>query len=96
MIILAVGTRADLLTPNQRETKKKEFLEHCKNNAYYDLIEDVFIVDNTSAKKPGGEDPQFAIIHSGISEFTNTKLTMNTLVSWVLFRKVIQGVCENM
>ena len=95
--IMTVGTHADLLTPDQREAKKKEFLEHCKNKAYYDLIEDVFIVDNTSAKKPGeeGEDPQFAIIRSKISEFTNTKLTVKAPVSWVLFRKVIQGVREN-
>ena len=95
--IMAVGTHKDLLTPDQREAKKREFIRHCKDKAYYDLIEDVFIVDNTTAKKPGeeGEDPQFAVIRSKISEFATKKLAVKAPVSWVLFRKVIQGVERN-
>ena len=95
--IMAVGTHGDLLTPDQREAKKREFVQHCKDKAYYDLIEDVFIVDNTTAKKPGeeGEDPQFAAIRSKISEFATKELAVKAPVSWVLFRKVIQGVERN-
>ena len=95
--IMAIGTHGDLLTPDQWEAKKEDFIQHCKDKAYFDLIDDVLIVDNTSAKKPGeeGEDPQFAVIRSKISEFTIKKLAMKTPVSWVLFRKVIQGVGKN-
>ena len=95
--IMTIGTHGDLLTPDQREAKKQEFKQHCKDKAYFDLIDDVLIVDNTSAKKPGeeGEDPQFAVIRSKISEFTTEKLAVKAPVSWVLFRKVIQGVGKN-
>ena len=98
--IMAIGTHGDLLTPDQREAKKKEFIQHCKDKAYFDLIDDihnVLIVDNTKAKKPGeeGEDPQFAVIRSKISEFTTKELAVKAPVSWVLFRKVIQGVGKN-
>ena len=91
--IMAVGTHGDLLTPDQREAKKKEFIQYCKDKAYY---EDVFIVDNTTAKKPGeGEDLQFAVICSNISKFATKKLAVKAPVSWVLFQKVIQGVGKN-
>ena len=96
--IMAIGTHGDdLRTQAQRDAKKEEFIQHCKDKAYFDLIDDVLIVDNTSAKKPGeeGEDPQFAVIRSKISEFTTKKLAVKAPVSWVLFRKVIQGVGKN-
>ena len=95
--IMAIGTHGDLLTQAQKEAKKKEFIQHCKDKAYFDLIDDILIVDNTKAKKPGeeGEDPQFAIIRSKISEFTTKKLAVKVPVSWVLFRKVMQGVGKN-
>ena len=96
--IMAIGTHGDLLTPDQREAKKQEFKQHCKDKAYFDLIDDIWIVDNTKAKKPGeeGEDPQFAVVRSKINEFTTKKLAVKAPVSWVLFRKVIQGVGKNM
>ena len=95
--IMAIGTHGDSLTPDQWEAKKEEFIQHCKDKAYFNLIDDVLIVDNTSAKKPGeeGEDPQFAVVRSRISEFTTKKLAVKVPVSWVLFRKVIQSVGKN-
>ena len=95
--IMAIGTHGDLLTQVQKEAKKKEFIQHCKDKAYFKLIDDILIVDNTKAKKPGeeGEDPQFTIIRSKISEFTTKKLAVKVPVSWVLFRKVMQGVGKN-
>ena len=93
---MAIEIHGDLLTPDQREAKKQEFKQWDK--AYFDLIGDVLIVDNTSSKKlkEEGEDPQFAVVHSKISEFATKELAVKAPVSWVLFRKVIQSVGKNM
>ena len=95
--ILIVGTRGDLLSDEEKAEKKKAFLSHCEGKAYMELLQDFLIVDNTLAKKPGedGEEPNFEVLRKYISDFTTMKLIEKTHVSWVLFRKVIQGVEQN-
>ena len=54
------------------------------------LIEDTIIVDNNTSGKGKFEDPNFAKIRTAVGNFTSKKLIVETPVSWVLFRKVIQ------
>ena len=95
--ILVVGTHGDQLTSEEKLSKREQFLSHCKGKACTELLQDFLIVDNTLARRSDeeGEDPDFNTIRDAINSFTTTKLVINTHVSWVLFRKVVQGLGRN-
>ena len=94
--ILCIGTRGDRLeSEEQRSAIKSELESHIKGKAFRELIEDVFIVDNTTSGFLAFEDRNLADIRRIISNFTYEKLIVKTPVSWVLFRKVIQALEEN-
>ena len=94
--MLCIGTRGDCLeSEEQRSAVKSELESHIKGKAFRELIEDVFIVDNTTSGFLMFEDRNLADIRRIISTFTYEKLIVKTPVSWVLFRKVIQALEEN-
>ena len=93
--MLCVGTHGDRLqSKQQRSAVKSELKSHIKGKAFKELIEDVIIVDNTTSGSQC-EDPNLALIRRLISKFTYEKLIVKTPISWVLFRKVIQALEEN-
>ena len=94
--ILCIGTHGDRLeSEEQRSALKSELESHIKGKAFRELIENVFIVDNTTSGFLMFEDRNLADIRRIISTFTYERLIVKTPVSWVLFRKVIQALEEN-
>ena len=90
-----IGTHGDKLDEVKKTEVKKELESHYQNEAFAPLIEDTLIVDNTSSGKGKFEDPNFAKLRRAICNFTSEKLIVETPVSWVLFRKVIQQYRKN-
>ena len=92
--VIPVGTHGDDLVG---EGKKKEILDtlssHCEDKAFFHLLIDGVIVDNTTAGKQN-EDPGFKHIRRNVYSFANDDLAIPTPVAWVLFRKVLQKVAE--
>ena len=94
--LLCIGTHGDCLQSQEQCIAVKFELEcHIKGKAFRELIEDVIIVDNTTSGFLKDEDPNLERIRKIISTFTYEKLIVKTPVSWVLFRKVIQALEEN-
>ena len=84
-----IGTHGDILkTKEEKEAVVEKIESHYKDKAYFELIEDNLIIDNTTSGKD--EDPNITILRRAICLFTHDKLIVKTPVSWVLFRKVIQ------
>ena len=90
-----IGTHGDKLDEVKKTEVKKELESHYQNEAFAPLIEDTLIVDNTTSGKGKFEDPNFAKLRRAICNFTSEKLIVETPVSWVLFRKVIQQYRKN-
>ena len=86
-----VCTHGDIL---KTEDKRKEVVEkfefYYKDKEYFQLIDNILIIDNASSGKGENEDPNLGKIRRTICKFTCDKLIVKTPVSWVLFRKVIQ------
>ena len=94
--MLCIGTHGDRLqSHDQCIAVKSELESHIEGKAFRELIEDVIIVDNTTSGFLMCEDPNLVHIRKIISTFTYEKLIVKTPVSWVLFRKVIQALEEN-
>ena len=86
-----IGTHGDTLKTKKKKKALVEKIEsHYKDKAYFELIEDTLIIDNTTSGKGKDEDPNITILRRAICQFTHDKLIVKTPVSWVLFRKVIQ------
>ena len=97
--VLCIGTHGDKLK-RFRQSKKKsavndELKSHCRGKPFETLIDDFYIVDNTTAGKGKDEDPNFSKIRGKIYDFTSGKLIVKTPISWVLFRKVIGSIGKN-
>ena len=89
-----IGTHGDKLN-EQKKTKVKEELEsHYQDKVFALLIEDTLIIDNTTSGLEN-EDPNFSELRKAIYDFTSESLIVETPVSWVLFRKVIQRYDKN-
>ena len=88
--ILGIGTHGDGLNEREKQNVIDQFHALCSGNAYLELLDDIFIVDNTTAGRGmDGEDPGFERVRESILQFAK-KLVVKTPVSWVLFRKIIQ------
>ena len=88
--VLCIGTHGDKLANVNDELKS-----HCRGKPFEVLIDDFYIVDNTTAGKGKDEDPNFSKIRRKIYDFTSRKLIVKTPISWVLFRKVIGSIGKN-
>ena len=90
-----IGTHGDLLTDRKKEQVRSELISHYKNKEYAKLISDTLIIDNTSSGTGKSEDPNIDVVRSAIIDITRNKLIVKTPISWVLFRKVLQALEEN-
>ncbi|XP_019850004.1 PREDICTED: uncharacterized protein LOC109580887 [Amphimedon queenslandica] len=90
-----IGTHGDLLTDEVKEQVRSELISHYKDKDYAKLISDTLIIDNTSSGKGESEDPNIEVVRSAIIDITRNKLIVKTPISWVLFRKVLQALEEN-
>ena len=87
--ILGIGTHGDGLNEEKKQSVIKQFDALCSGKAYLELLDDIFIVDNTTAGRGrNGEDPGFERVRESILQFAK-KLVVKTPVSWILFRKII-------
>ena len=93
--MFCIGTHGDLLTDRKKEQVRSELISHYKDKEYAKLISDTLIIDNTSSGKGKSEDPNIEIVRSAIIDITRNKLIVKTPISWVLFRKVLQALKEN-
>ena len=93
--IYCIGTHGDQLNEQKKTEVKDELESHYRDKIFAPLIEDTLIVDNTTSGKGKFEDPNFAKLRRAICNFTSEKLIVETPVSWVLFRKVIQQYRKN-
>ena len=87
--ILGIGTHGDVLDEKKKQSVISQFDALCSENAYLELLDDILIIDNTTAGKGRKEDPGFEKVRESIHQFAE-KLVVKTPVSWVLFRKIIQ------
>ena len=101
--IILVGTHADQIassTPRHIRKKRKErlcakmlkiFKESIKGKEYGDMILDsLILVNNTTAGTGSKADRGFMKIQKLVYEFVHHKLTIETPVSWIHFRKVLK------
>ena len=94
--VLCIGTHGDKLKEvNKKNAVNDEFKSHCRGKPFEVLIDDFYIVDNTTAGKGKDEDPNFSKVRQKIYDFTSGKLIVKTPISWVLFRKVIGSIGKN-
>ena len=100
--ILLVGTHADQLqiglgTHHRKKILRKQvasklcemFYESIKGKEYANMVIGTVVLDNTTAgtSKP---DPGFQEIQETVYSFVRDKLTIETPVNWIHFRKVLQ------
>ena len=93
-----VGTHFDKLAFGQSPRKKREeaakvlkkLFSHIKEKAYADMVIGRVVVDNTTAGKGPQADPGFQTLQNEVHRFVHDKLTIETPVSWIHFRKVLQ------
>ena len=96
--IIVVGTHADQLAPGQPIQARKEVIAQVfskissaiEGNEYADMILDMVMVDNTCAGKSDQTGSGFEELHHQIATFVQEKLTKETPISWIHFRKVLQ------
>ena len=88
-----IGTHGDILKTKEKKAVVEQIESHYKDKAYFELIKDTLIIDNTTSGKD--EDPNITILRRAICQFTHDKLIVKTPVSWLLFRKVIQLFQKN-
>ena len=93
--MFCIGTHGDLLSDAKKEQVRSELISHYKDKDYAKLVSDTLIIDNTSSGKGESEDPNIEVVRSAIIDITRNKLIVKTPISWVLFRKVLQALEEN-
>ena len=95
--ILLVGTHADQIASGATRKKKiiqkkkivKVFHESIKGKQYGDMVLGTVILNNTTAGTDKA-DFEFKEIQEIVYSFVHDKLTIETPVSWIHFRKVLQ------
>ena len=90
--ILIIGTHADKLKmlPGDPATLIEEAIQHhCNDMAFNELLIGVKLVDNTTAGNGDEEDPIFKAIREETFSFAAKHLTLETPLSWILFRKLL-------
>ena len=93
--LYCIGTRGDKLKEKRKRDQLKKQIESLyEEKEFSDLIEDVLIIDNTTSGKGEKEDPSITELRGAISNFIK-KLVVKTPVNWVLFRKVLQELKQN-
>ena len=93
-----VGTHFDQLAPGQSRREKREeaakilskLFSYIKEKAYANMVIGREVVDNTTAGKGSLADSGFEKLQNEIHHFVHDKLTIETPVSWIHFRKVLQ------
>ena len=93
--MFCIGTHGDLLSDAKKEQVRSELISHYKDKEYAKLVSDTLIIDNTSSGKGESEDPNIKVVRSAIIDITRNKLIIKTPISWVLFRKVLEALEEN-
>ena len=96
--IIIVGTHADQLAPDQPLQAKKKVIEQVfskisaavDGNEYADMILGRLMVDNTLAGQSDQTGSGFEELHQLITTFVEEKLTTETPISWIHFRKELQ------
>ena len=96
--IIIVGTHADQIAPGQPLQARKEVVEQVfskisaavDKNEYADMILGTLMVDNTLAGQSDQTGSGFEELHQLITTFVEEKLTTETPISWIHFRKVLQ------
>ena len=101
--ILLVGTHADQIASGASHARKKKgfrkkrivakmlqvFHESVKGKQYGDMVLGAVVLDNTTAGTDKA-DSGFKEIQEIVYSFVHDKLTIETPVSWIHFRKVLQ------
>ena len=95
--LYCIGTRGDkLIEEEKREALKEQMKSLYEDKEFSDIIQDVLIVDNTTSGKGKGEDPSITMLREAIDDFLKSKVIVKTTpVNWVLFRKVLQELKQN-
>ena len=93
--MFCIGTHGDLLSDAKKEQVRSELISHYKDKEYAKLVSDTLIIDNTSSGKGESEDPNIEVVRSAIIDITRNKLIVETPISWVLFRKVLEALEES-
>ena len=94
--LYCIGTRGDKLTQKERKALKEQIGCLYEDKEFSDIIQDVLIVDNTTSGKGRGEDPSITRLREAIGAFLKSKVIIKTTpVNWVLFRKVLQELKQN-
>ena len=96
--VVLVGTHADYIAPDKpHEEQKKlvsevldELLASIKTKEYADMVLGGVVVDNTTAGMGPQEDPGFKKLREIVYSFVHDKLTIETPISWIHFRNVLQ------
>ena len=94
--LYCIGTRGDKLIEQERKALKEQMKSLYEDKEFSDIIEDVLIVDNTASRKGREEDPGITRLREAIGTFLKSKFVVKTTpVNWVLFRKVLQELKQN-
>ena len=93
--MFCIGTHGDLLSDEKKKQVISELASHYRGKDYAKLISDTLIIDNTSSGKGELEDPNINKMRSAIIDITKNKLIVQTPIGWVLFRKVLEALNEN-
>ena len=94
--LYCIGTRGDKLIEKERKALKEQMKSLYEDKEFSDIIQDVLIVDNTTSGKGRGEDPSITRLREAIGAFLKSKFIVKTTpVNWVLFRKVLQELKQN-
>ena len=94
--LYCIGTRGDKLIEKERKVLNEQMKSLYEDKEFSDIIQDVLIVDNTTSGKGTGEDPSITRLREAIGDFLKSKFIVKTTpVNWVLFRKVLQELKQN-
>ena len=94
--LYCIGTRGDKLIGKKRKALKWQMKSLYNKREFSDIIRDVLIVDNTTSGKGREEDPSITRLREAIGAFLKSKVIVKTTpVNWVLFRKVLQELKQN-
>ena len=92
--MFCIGTHGDLLSDEKKKQVISELVSHYQGKDFAKLISDTLIIDNTSSGTES-EDPNIDKMRSAIIDITKNKLIVKTPIGWVLFRKVLEALNEN-
>ena len=87
--INVIGTRGDMLSPEEKRKKERELEERFGLCLFNEIVQDYMIIDNTTSGKDT-EDENFIKLRKQVHEFVTNCLKVKTPVKWALFRKVLQ------